>query len=285
MLRTLSFAVLVSAILLTGCVSRQAYNKKVSSLTGELLTQREASDSLTERLQALGATNEALSTELLQAQDMVAEMEQDLTRTKVQMEQLRMKFEAMGGGVVESVLGDLEATADKAGVVQVTIPFSLGGVELTAEAQKAIESLAKVLADKAGVVFVEGHSDNLPVQSPQTRRRFGDNLGLSLARAAAVARVLIDNAIPADRIVVAGAGSTRPVADNDTPEGRGRNRRVEVRLVPVAPKPELEPEAEFEAELEAELEEELDAEVEVEIVEPVEFEELPPAEGTTDSPE
>lgn len=78
-------------------------------------------------------------------------------------------------------------------------------------------------------VAVSGHTDDRPIRTA----RFPSNLHLSLARAARVAEALAD-VDPAlrGRVYASGYGAERPVAPNDTPDGRERNRRVEIRLVP-----------------------------------------------------
>jgi outer membrane protein OmpA-like peptidoglycan-associated protein len=60
-----------------------------------------------------------------------------------------------------------------------------------------------------------------------------DNIELSFLRANAVAIQLVKSGIPLERISVIGYGETRPIASNETSEGRARNRRVVVKLVPV----------------------------------------------------
>ena len=79
------------------------------------------------------------------------------------------------------------------------------------------------------VVEVSGHTDDRPLHTGA----FRSNLDLSLARAARVAHELAaDDAELTGRIFAAGYGAARPVAPNDDAEGRARNRRVELRLVP-----------------------------------------------------
>jgi chemotaxis protein MotB len=82
-------------------------------------------------------------------------------------------------------------------------------------------------------IEVAGHTDDVPVHGA-----FSSNLDLSLARASRVAHELAagDEALAA-RIFASGYGELRPVAANDDAEGRARNRRVEVRLVPTADVP------------------------------------------------
>lgn len=74
-------------------------------------------------------------------------------------------------------------------------------------------------------ILVAGHTDNVGSSD--------SNLKLSIARAQAVRDWLIDaSGIPATQFAIQGYGDTRPIADNDTPDGRAKNRRVEITLVP-----------------------------------------------------
>ncbi|MBI5666086.1 MAG: OmpA family protein [Nitrospirae bacterium] len=80
-------------------------------------------------------------------------------------------------------------------------------------------------------VYVEGHTDDMPIKA-SSDKQYVDNMELSLLRAKAVASILMDNGISPDRISVAGYGETRPIASNETDEGKIKNRRVEIKLVP-----------------------------------------------------
>jgi flagellar motor protein MotB len=79
-------------------------------------------------------------------------------------------------------------------------------------------------------VVIEGHTDNI---KPSSGRKYMDNIELSFLRANAVALQLEKSGIGLERISVIGYGDTRPIASNETSQGRARNRRVEVKLVPV----------------------------------------------------
>ncbi len=109
--------------------------------------------------------------------------------------------------------------------------FRTGQFAVSDELEQAIQ---KVVPDIKGSpdfrVIVEGHTDNIrPSQS--TDKRYMDNMELSFLRAKAVAFIFVKNGIPLERISVVGYGDTRPVADNETNEGRAKNRRVEVKLI------------------------------------------------------
>ena len=76
-------------------------------------------------------------------------------------------------------------------------------------------------------VRVEGHGDPTP-PGPTIRDRFPSNFDLSSARASAVARYFVEKGMPERRLSVIGYAANKPIASNDTPQGRAQNRRVVV---------------------------------------------------------
>lgn len=105
-----------------------------------------------------------------------------------------------------------------------SIEFETGNSALTPAGREVLELLTPVLQRLPGRSFeVTGHTD-AQGSRPQ-------NIALSAARADAVRSYLIGKGIAAASIVTSGAGPDRPIADNDTPEGRARNRRIELRVV------------------------------------------------------
>jgi len=93
------------------------------------------------------------------------------------------------------------------------------------------ELVQKISASPSHYVVIEGHTDNIPIKA-YPGMKYQDNMDLSFLRANAIARILVENGISRERISVVGYGDTRPVASNDSNEGRARNRRVEVKLMP-----------------------------------------------------
>ena len=81
-------------------------------------------------------------------------------------------------------------------------------------------------------IEVAGHTDNKPL-GPKVKEVYYDNLGLSIARAAAVVRMLRQRGVSPDNLSAVGYSMYRPVASNETKEGRQRNRRVEIILAPL----------------------------------------------------
>jgi len=90
-----------------------------------------------------------------------------------------------------------------------------------------------VLEPGTQAIEVEGHTDDIPIFTPQ----FPSNWELSAARASSVVRLFIDQGVTAERLRAVGLASYRPISSNETPEGRARNRRVTITIV--APAVEL----------------------------------------------
>jgi chemotaxis protein MotB len=103
--------------------------------------------------------------------------------------------------------------------------FGSGSARLDPGFYKVIDRISEVLATRPGKILVAGHTDNIPIRTG----RFRSNWELSSARAVTVLHALLRNPkLDQRRVVVQGFADTRPVADNATPQGRAKNRRVEL---------------------------------------------------------
>lgn len=106
--------------------------------------------------------------------------------------------------------------------------FRPGKIAINDVALSTIEDFVREISAAQGSrVIIEGHTDNIP-----TGKLHIDNLDLSLRRARAIANILVSHGISSDRISVIGYGDAQPIDSNDTEEGRAKNRRVEVKLIP-----------------------------------------------------
>lgn len=109
------------------------------------------------------------------------------------------------------------------------ILFESGSATLGADGRSTLGEVAEVLADIDDRNFqVEGHTDDVPIATA----RFPSNWELSTARALSVVRLLVDRGVTPGTLSGAGYGEYRPVAPNDSPEGRRRNRRIEIVMLP-----------------------------------------------------
>jgi len=109
--------------------------------------------------------------------------------------------------------------------------FASGSADLTEAARQALMAFATPSRGKPGIkLSVVGHTDNQRL-SPRAKKIFGDNQGLSEARALAVADFLRrELGLPASAAAMGGKGESTPTASNATPDGMTRNRRVEVQI-------------------------------------------------------
>jgi outer membrane protein OmpA-like peptidoglycan-associated protein len=104
--------------------------------------------------------------------------------------------------------------------------FATGKYDLLPIAGDKLDEVAKALQDQGyKSLLVEGHTDS--------RGKASDNDALSLKRAESVRTHLVNRGIPSDKIRASGLGSSRPVADNSTADGRANNRRVEIVVEPL----------------------------------------------------
>ena len=104
--------------------------------------------------------------------------------------------------------------------------FPSGSRALLASAPPLLERLAQTLSTLPNEVVVQGHTDDQLIRNGL----FPSNWELSTARAAAVVRVLEEQGVASDRLSAQGYAATRPVADNQSEEGRAENRRVVLRV-------------------------------------------------------
>ncbi|MEZ5560185.1 MAG: flagellar motor protein MotB [Pseudomonadales bacterium] len=103
--------------------------------------------------------------------------------------------------------------------------FPSGSAELSSDFRPVLRIIQDVLKDMDGRIVVEGHSDNVPINTPQYR----SNWALSSARAVSVAHGLFgDGRLDQSRFTITGYADTRPLVSNETAAGRARNRRVEI---------------------------------------------------------
>ncbi len=109
--------------------------------------------------------------------------------------------------------------------------FQSGSWYVGAEGKKAVQQLGKVLGDNPDIaVLIEGHTDDDPYTGND---QLSGNWDLSTKRATAIVKILKENkSINPENLTAAGRGEFAPIAPNTTPEGKAKNRRIEVILTP-----------------------------------------------------
>lgn len=194
----------------------------------ELLAQLEAKE------QALAAENERLKKlekDLADRSNRVAELESLIAAKDKAMRNLK--------DAISRALTDFEGKGltieQRDGKVYVSMEnkllFSSGSWAVNSQGRQAVVQLGNVLADNPDIaVLIEGHTDNVPYKG---NSHLSGNWDLSTKRATAIVNILRENAsIVPENLTAAGRGEYAPIATNDTPEGRAKNRRIEVILTP-----------------------------------------------------
>jgi chemotaxis protein MotB len=130
--------------------------------------------------------------------------------------------------------GKVRVTQSSRGVtveINASVLFDPGEAVLMPESREALTALAVLLKDDNHAVQVEGHTDVTPISNAL----FPSNWELSSVRASSVVRLFVENGVAAGRLTAVGHGANIPVASNDTPEGKARNRRVSVSILSALP--------------------------------------------------
>jgi chemotaxis protein MotB len=166
---------------------------------------------LTEHLRAREAQVQELSRLKSTYAGLVADLESEVAAGQIEIEQLR---EGLRLNLAQDIL------------------FPSGSVRLNEGGAAVLRKVAVQLRKTEHRVEVQGHTDDVPL-SRTLAGRWGSNWELAAARAAQVVRLFESENIAPQRLSAVSFGSHAPVGSNDTPEGRARNRRIEIRLMPV----------------------------------------------------
>lgn len=109
--------------------------------------------------------------------------------------------------------------------------FESGSANLSPKIYPILDRFAAFLKDSRYMVFISGHTDNVP---PSPTSPYSSNEELSIDRAMAVSTYLLEKSkVPPSKIAIAGYADLLPIADNNTPQGRALNRRVELIFRPM----------------------------------------------------
>jgi type VI secretion system protein ImpK len=138
----------------------------------------------------------------------------------------------LAGFLAPEIAQGLVAVSEASDRTTVTINSTAGGTQLFASGSADLDPhfaplmqrIADALQDKPGNIVVVGHTDNQRILSA----RFPSNVALSQARADTVGAIITARISSPARLSAEGRGDTEPIASNDTPEGRAKNRRVAI---------------------------------------------------------
>jgi chemotaxis protein MotB len=136
--------------------------------------------------------------------------------------------ESLAGEIAEGIMS-VETTGNSV-VIRFPddIAFPSGSDEISDEIMPILKRLTEALQEAPGMIMVSGHTDDRPINSD----KFRSNWSLSTDRAVTVIQRLEElGTIDSSRISAVGYGDTRPLAPNDSPDNRAKNRRVEIEII------------------------------------------------------
>lgn len=179
----------------------------------------------------LRAENQSLSNQI----DVLNEKIMSLTSSKESTESNALTYSNLVNDLKDQLTTKETAVQELEDSVRVTfvsdIFFDEGSDIIKPEGIKALDAIVVTLASvKDREIRVEGYTDNVPIE-PEHMWKFPSNWELSTARAGAVVRYLIKKSVNPEILKSAGYSKYNPVASNDTPEGRSKNRRIVIELV------------------------------------------------------
>jgi chemotaxis protein MotB len=144
---------------------------------------------------------------------------------------MSIRTDVMSLAQAMGVQNEVRVTVVKEGItisLSGNLLFDSGRADLRSESTKMLDKVAERLKLLSNEVRIEGHTDNIPIDSDQ----YPTNWELSTSRATAVTRYLAEaNQIEPKRLSAQGYGEYRPVADNSTRDGRALNRRVDIVII------------------------------------------------------
>jgi chemotaxis protein MotB len=231
---------LFALLLFSGCVSQGTYDlkaKEAETLTGQVDALTVRVTDLTGQVETLRKDNEASAKEkeMLQAKvtelSAKAEKAEELERATQTYEDLQKKLEK------EIKEGQVQITEMKNRLTMTMVDkiiFPSGSAEISKDGKKVLDKVISILKDvKDKRIQVEGHTDNVPIVS-SLKKRFPTNWELSTGRATEVVRYLQEaGGIDAKLLSATGFAEYQPVANNETEEGKHKNRRIEIVLLPL----------------------------------------------------
>ena len=224
---------------------------QIGSLSGQLDEERQVSqralsqvELLNQQIAALrsqiGALEAALDVSEARDQESnakIADLGRRLNVALAQRVQELNRYRSDFFGRLREILSDREnirIVGDRF-VFQSEVLFPSGATEINPNGREEMRKLADAILELQKeippeinwVLRGDGHTDDVPLSGTG---RFRGNWELSTARATAVVKFLIENGVPANRLVAAGFGEYQPLDTEDTAEARARNRRIELKL-------------------------------------------------------
>jgi chemotaxis protein MotB len=216
---------LALGLLLVGCgVSKEEFaaaQRDAANNQKKYQDEAQKSAALEKKVADLQAQNDALSQSKAQ-----------LTEEKGQLEAKSKQYEELAGSLKEQIESGQVEISELKGKMTVKLKdrvvFSSGSAAINKQGRDALDAVAKAFHDLQNkTVIVAGYTDNVPIAG---KGAFKDNWDLSTARAVSVVRYLQSKGVEPKMLGAAGFSEYRPLALNDSADGRSQNRRIEIAL-------------------------------------------------------
>ncbi|MBN8578660.1 MAG: OmpA family protein [Cytophagales bacterium] len=200
-------------------------------LNRDLAQQKDQLLAIEENLQSTRRLNDSLSTSLAEREKKVRELEQILANKDKAVKDLK---DRISNALLNFKENDLTVKV-KNGKVYVSLAeqllFGSGSIEVDSKGVMALQQLARAIKDQQDLqIMIEGHTDNVPISKKSQYMQ--DNWDLSVMRATAITKILTAAGLGAKQVTAAGKGEYAPLAANDTPQNKQKNRRTEIIITP-----------------------------------------------------
>jgi chemotaxis protein MotB len=254
--RHVSIAAVITLLAAAGCVSQGEFDKLQSAKNQEIASLQSSGSALEQQVRNLDSQRESLEKQrdslakekdsltrendsLAKQRDSLAQQVAALDAQRAQLQatekQSEARYDALVANLSEELRkGQLQVRQLK-GMLTVDVAeqlfFDSGRANLKDTGKQVLQKVAESLKgyeDKA--IRIVGHTDNVPI-TKGLQKVFPSNWELSAARATTVVRFLQDSGIAPERLVATGRAEYAPVSENDTAEGRQKNRRIEITLI------------------------------------------------------
>jgi chemotaxis protein MotB len=211
------------------------YYKNLTTSSGklnrDLVQQQQQLLAIQNNLDQTRKLNDSLSNSLAEREKKVQELEHVLASKDKAVQDLKTKI---SDALLNFKENDITVKV-KNGKVYISLAeqllFQSGSVEVDGKGVTALQQLAKAIKDHKDIhIVVEGHTDNVPISKKSPYMT--DNWDLSVMRATSITRILTKGGVAANQITASGKGEFAPLASNDTPQNKQKNRRTEIIITP-----------------------------------------------------
>jgi chemotaxis protein MotB len=211
------------------------YYKNLMTSSGKLnrdiAQQQEQLLAIQQNLERTRKINDSLSNSLAEREKKVQELEQIMANKDKAVQELKTKI---SNALLNFKENDITVKV-KNGKVYVSLAeqllFGSGSIEVDSKGVTALQQLAKAIKDQKDInIMVEGHTDNVPIS--KKTQYMSDNWDLSVMRATSITKILTKAGVSPQQITASGRGEYVPLAANDSPQNKQKNRRTEIIITP-----------------------------------------------------